>query len=325
MMKASDLTPLNLDEEKARFFADQTYNPQFKYRKPIDSEFETFLTRYGFPDEEIGQFLEQKLADERYVSSPEDEDFLSREEVVGQVDNLSERLGLEKIEVVFDENQLTGAKVSYRPSQISFKAQPIRRAFLPKTLNHEIQTHYLRSYNQRHLCQKTLSFPTRLFTEEGLAVINGNFALRRLSLTKIMLHYLGVYYASKYGFAQTFAKLRQYYQSDLFTWKATLRYKRGLEDTSQPGGFTKDKAYLEGVVLVANWLGDPNNDPRLLYGGKYDLINPVDNNCDIDGLKYPTFYDDLEAYRQFVRELVEVNNLNFLYSELEPYFASLKQ
>ena len=46
MALLQDLVPKNLLEEKARFFADQTYNPQFIYKEPILPE---SLAEYGVP------------------------------------------------------------------------------------------------------------------------------------------------------------------------------------------------------------------------------------------------------------------------------------
>lgn len=52
-------------------------------------------------------------------------------------------------------------------------------------------------------------------------------------------------------------------------WKFVLRIKRGMTDTSLPGGLYKDQVYLEGAV---NILRERHSiDFRSLYAGKISL------------------------------------------------------
>lgn len=50
----------------------------------------------------------------------------------------------------------------------------------------------------------------------------------------------------------------------------TIRAKRGLGDTSKPGGFIKDHVYLEGKVLLDDFVKD-GGDLTPLYAGKIGL------------------------------------------------------
>jgi hypothetical protein len=54
-------------------------------------------------------------------------------------------------------------------------------------------------------------------------------------------------------------------------WTIAFRQKRGLNDTSKPGGFSKDLAYFEGLVDTWHWLKKNDFDPTLLYWGKMAL------------------------------------------------------
>jgi hypothetical protein len=52
-------------------------------------------------------------------------------------------------------------------------------------------------------------------------------------------------------------------------WKYVLRVKRGLGDTSQPGGLYKDQVYLEGAIKILKNRKDINF--KLFYCGKINI------------------------------------------------------
>ncbi len=54
--------------------------------------------------------------------------------------------------------------------------------------------------------------------------------------------------ASKLGFVDLFNDLEKYIDNPRRRFKLTLRVKRGLTDTSEPGGLYKDQVYLEGAI-----------------------------------------------------------------------------
>ena len=55
--------------------------------------------------------------------------------------------------------------------------------------------------------------------------------------------------ASKLSFVELFNDLEKYIDSRLSRWRFVLRLKRGMIETSEPGGLYKDQCYLEGAVL----------------------------------------------------------------------------
>ena len=54
--------------------------------------------------------------------------------------------------------------------------------------------------------------------------------------------------ASKMSFIELYHDIGKFIDDKHSCWKLTLRWKRGTVDTSLPGGFYKDQAYLEGAV-----------------------------------------------------------------------------
>ena len=71
------------------------------------------------------------------------------------------------------------------------------------------------------------------------------------------------------SFVEMFADLEKYIDNPLSRWKFTLRLKRGMIDTGEPGGLYKDQCYLEGAV---NFLESRKEiDIYSLFCGKISL------------------------------------------------------
>jgi hypothetical protein len=52
------------------------------------------------------------------------------------------------------------------------------------------------------------------------------------------------------SFVDLYENLTLYIDCPKKRWKQCLRVKRGVIDTSQPGGFYKDQAYLRGAAQI---------------------------------------------------------------------------
>ena len=140
---------------------------------------------------------------------------------------------------------------------------------------HEIDTHVLRAANG--YCQPYRIFavgavPSYLMTEEGLAVVNeermgySDHPRTRLFAARV----LAAMSALTQSFSVVYAELRDRGFSHGEAFVITRRVKRGLTDTSMPGGYIKDHAYLWGRVQVEEYvLG--GGDLSRLYVGKIAL------------------------------------------------------
>ena len=71
------------------------------------------------------------------------------------------------------------------------------------------------------------------------------------------------------SFVEMFKDLEKYISDPKRRWKYCMRSKRGLTDTSQKGGFFKDKAYLKGAYEILT--NRSTIDFRELYSGKISL------------------------------------------------------
>jgi hypothetical protein len=123
-----------------------------------------------------------------------------------------------------------------------------------------------------------------------------------------LLYYLAVK-SSKMSFAELFADLEHIVDNPKRRWKYVLRVKRGLIDTSLPGGLYKDQAYLEGAVKI---LRERNQlDFRGLYAGKLaleDFKRPfIQKKCRLEKIKLPVFMKDMKQYRKALEIIAKYN------------------
>ncbi|RAO13620.1 tyrosine/phenylalanine carboxypeptidase domain-containing protein [Micromonospora noduli] len=139
---------------------------------------------------------------------------------------------------------------------------------------HEIGTHVLRTANglRQPLHLLAHGIPGYLGTEEGLAVWHEQQAgmidpdvMRRYALRVIACDT-----ALRAGFRAVFdAVLPHTTTNEAFD--LALRVKRGLIDTSAPGGYIKDHIYLGGFIEVTNHLDRHPGDHDLLMACKWPL------------------------------------------------------
>ena len=69
-------------------------------------------------------------------------------------------------------------------------------------------------------------------------------------LFKPALNYYMCCKAYEMSFVEMFKDLERYVDNPKTRYKYILRVKRGLADTSQPGGLYKDQVYLEGALKL---------------------------------------------------------------------------
>lgn len=147
------------------------------------------------------------------------------------------------------------------------------RRFIQRLIVHEIGTHVLRAENGRaQPFQMFFSgFPFYLATEEGLAVINEErFGLLTAETMRLYAaRAIAVKMAQDHSFSNVYKYFLQRVGDDA-AFKLALRVKRGLADTSRPGGFPKDFVYLEGYLAVKKFL-EERGSLQDLYCGKIGI------------------------------------------------------
>lgn len=140
---------------------------------------------------------------------------------------------------------------------------------------HEIETHVFTAENGQlqpyQLFRRGLA--NYIETQEGLAIYNQN----RIYGTDHNKYYsparnvLALDFAIRHSFAQTRAYLMQkFYLNDRRAITQTVTMKRGLQDTSLPGAFTKSAVYFRGWRAIEAYL-EKGGLLKDLYIGKITL------------------------------------------------------
>lgn len=134
---------------------------------------------------------------------------------------------------------------------------------------------------------------------------------KKTFLFKPALNYYMCCKASEMSFQQLYVDLEKYVDNPRVRYKYVLRVKRGLTDTSVPGGLYKDQVYLEGALQLLekrkeiDWKG--------FYSAKLnldDLNKPkIMKKLKKDNIVLPNFVLDVEDY---VSRLDVIANHNFI-------------
>ncbi|WP_187151734.1 tyrosine/phenylalanine carboxypeptidase domain-containing protein [Methanosarcina siciliae] len=140
---------------------------------------------------------------------------------------------------------------------------------------HEIKTHVFRAENgklQPFMIFKN-GFPDYITTEEGLALFNENKhgLLSSEDVKRYSARAIAADYSTKSSFYEIFEKLVKHFPPST-AYSIVQRVKRGMLDTSLPGGYTKDMVYMDGFQKVSSFLKN-NDSMEILYTGKIGLDN----------------------------------------------------
>ncbi len=316
MSLISKLTPINLLEEKAKFLANPKYNPHFVYEEPVNQK---TLTKYGLPQTKYSN-LAKEILDRSYFGRNEQDLFmmegksLSQKEVDKKVKEFLKLHQLaKKYRVVWSSSFVSRASTTSDAIKLRLPAD-FKKEGLMGMLYHEIGTHALRRINYEKQPwfkkKKELGFADHLLTEEGLAVLHALIPHTYKMAYTSAIRYLAVSYAQTHTFAEVWEFLKRYINDEERRWNITFRVKRGITDTSDPSGFTKDLLYLQGAVEVWRWLKNHNFDISKLYLGKIaaeDAEKAFQMNPNFRPLLPIFFFLDKKKYQENINEIGEVN------------------
>lgn len=152
---------------------------------------------------------------------------------------------------------------------------------LDRLIVHEIGTHVLRyeNGNKQKYMIFSQGFPDFLKTEEGLAIWSEykNNLLSNNDMVKYCARLIACYVCFNFSFSEVFKMIVPFLNYE-DSFDIVARVKRGLIDTSRPGGFTKDQIYYSGFNDIKNL---PQQDIKKLFIGKIgiehlDLIPQLD-------------------------------------------------
>lgn len=318
MIKLRDLIPVNLLSEKEQFFAKQAnYNPQFQYQKQIPVSTLNFYGKANWLYSRLAKkIINQANKENLFKQSQTNDAYLTEQEVKKIViAYLNDYSLTNKYQVVFNQKFTSRFAVNFLENSIKVRL-PINfdQNNLINTLNHEIGTHILRQENYLqqpwYRRRNAYGFSNHLRTEEGLAVIHQYLNKSQQLIYQTALSYLGAQLASKADFKTVYQFFYQYLNDQQRAWSQTLKNKKGLIDTSLPGGFNKSLVYLEGFVQVLKYLRHQHYDPSTLYYGKLaiqDIKKAQKINPHFQPL-LPKFYSENPSiYQEKIQTLAKRN------------------
>ena len=145
---------------------------------------------------------------------------------------------------------------------------------LKMVIAHELETHVFTAENGKLQPYRIFQRGTGgyLTTQEGLAIYNQEKAVDHVTEKHFWNAALvvAIYKAQSGSFRQVYECMKELGYSDEKSFQFALKSKRGLEDTSRPGAFTKDLIYFRGKRMVETFVED-GGDLKRLYIGKIDL------------------------------------------------------
>ncbi|KAK7478871.1 hypothetical protein BaRGS_00029852 [Batillaria attramentaria] len=276
---------------------------------------------------------------------------ISQEEANGLLmDYINENSLRESLDVFWSHNMTCSARMVWRgPNNRCNKPESrryslwvngteenpyLRRTGFVCLLDHEIGTHFYRTFNdglqpwfsdkKKFDLRNSYSFEG-LCTEEGLAAIHTALRAGEQYLWLAALVYYTACKSTEMTFKQLFDHIGQFVNNREQRWKHVMRVKRGLVDPNDLGGYGKDQCYFEGAVNILRNID--NIDFALLMSGKlcYDEVNRVKRLARMNCIRLPSFMRDMTAYRLQLKQMALVNGLDLAHPCYGPSPAYLRR
>lgn len=317
MIQLRQLIPKNYLEEKSKFFSDTSYNPQFQYDLVFS---EPQLTSYGIPEDKLVDLAQIIITIHMphyllSLANRENETRLDKKQITLTIEDYLDNYNLRnRYSIEWSDSSI--ARCSIKKNSITLRTNAdFTASTLRGALNHEIGTHALRRINDEnqpwHGKKSKYGFKNALLTEEGLASLHQLMEADAPIAFNSAVRYLAVSYALSHSFVELWDFLIPYVRNEEKRWMVCFRAKRGLADTSQSGGYTKDMVYFEGMHTVALWLKNHDFNPASLYLGKIsceDMELATQLKSSLFTPTLPVFYtNDPEDYKAQIQRIIDLN------------------
>ncbi|KAM4611190.1 microtubule-associated tyrosine carboxypeptidase 1 [Discoglossus pictus] len=319
------LRPTNVDQEREKFFqSNYTNNPEFVYQEPMPT---AVLEKYSqASDQFIVQAVRilnavlQKYGDYESFESATGGNLLTKCQIWASCRRYMQKEGCAgEVVVQLSEDLLSQAVMTVENSRptLTINLLGARQHWLEGMLRHEIGTHYLRGVNDSHQPwhrsegRKQFGLKPANPTEEGLASLHSVLFRKNPYLWRAALLYYTVSRAASSSFSELFHDLHQFVRDPAVRWEYCVRAKRGQQDTSQPGCFSKDQVYLDGILRILRHR--KTIDFRLLTSlGKvsYEDVDGLRQFAELQNTRIPHFMQDLDKYHHQLVHIMETNQLS---------------
>lgn len=341
--------PTNAESERIKFFSseEENYEPQFVYKLPPPVLLQALRrysaavqveTRYVPHALRILRTLLQQYGSYGRYEEQNGGEVLSEFEASSIVNEYLAQHGIDReITVIFDPHLVARASFTKKAGNLRIRPQGLRRNWIQGMLHHEIGTHYLRDKNDKlqpwareRNGRKKYRLEDKNPTEEGLASLHTVLEREGHCLWRAAMLYYTIWRALQLSFRELYEDLEQFLgDSTDERWDYCVRAKRGLLDTSQPGGFVKDQMYLTGAMEILDQRH--RIDFEALYLGKLSVADAARVKCTglarTDRVQLPVFLQTAEQkarYHTLLDECVRGNDLSDLIDRRSSSSASLQ-
>jgi hypothetical protein len=200
------------------------------------------------------------------------------------------RYGLTHWRVLIDEQLTADCAVGKIRTLYLRKGALFSRERVESLIRHEVETHVLTTENGKLQPYKIFAQGCARYqmTQEGLAVYNqaaGNQQSEEYYMPAAAT--VAVALAAKYPFAETYGALRDAGISEEKAFRFTVKAKRGMASTAEPGACTKNYIYFAGRKMIQQFVlsGGSIKD---LYIGKIALPD-LELVKHVEGLREPKY------------------------------------
>ncbi len=285
-------TPINILEERQKFYSSSSYNPIFIYRRNVDA-YKLYISKHpskkDFADAIISadSTIITEAAKKYFVTDIDESTLKAAKLIVSKgyklfdtsenhsqqlYDGMSEALAFFGIDykVKISERHGFNVRPSHRMGTVYISRHAELGLFsLDTSIKHEM-THIIRYVNKVH--NKYVRSKSHLSTEEGLASYIGDYHSK--DGFNSTFHHAAEYLATEVALKGSLRDVYNYF-IDLkypkeFSWQRAIRHKFGIVDTSEPGDIMKPSMYFYYENKVRNL---SKEDILKLFSGKISIAD----------------------------------------------------
>jgi len=247
------------------------------FGKPEVEEYESAITEL------------KKISNKPEYEQNQIHETLNSQEAVEEFNKAFKEYGLDTWEAKIKESMVADCIAGKNNSMFVRKEAKFSKNRIKNLVIHEIETHILTAENGKQQPYQLFQqgFGNYLITQEGLATYNTNKYGKdqEINRKRSLLTLVSIGGAFNRTFSEVAKMMRQFNVSNERSFDLALKVKRGLEDTSMHGGFTKGYVYWKGNKQVERFLKE-GGSLKDLYYGKFN-ISDLENIKKIPNLIEP--------------------------------------
>ncbi len=227
----------------------------------------------------------QSMKSERVFEAGKDIDTMETKKIF---DDILSEYSLDGWQIVIKDNMVVDVSVGKNGVIFLKKDAWFSKLKIEQLIKHEIETHVLTAANGAIQPYGILKYGMSgyLLTQEGLAMYNQTYFVEKKEIPRGR-GLIATHLALDKSFSDTYKALIDLGIDKELAFRSTVKVKRGLTNTAEPGAFTKDSLYYIGFKKIKEYV-DKGGDLKDLYIGKIN-IDDLDILKRIKGIKPPKF------------------------------------